>query len=196
VEDTNAATICDPGEYLDGSGVCSDVESRLDALFAELFARLVFVTSTTFTGAEVGGGFGAEGADMHCQRLANAAGHQGRYLAWISDDTSSPRTRFTPSEYPYRRIDGTVIANDFTDLTDGSLLAPIVLDEYGVPQGNAADGPWTGTSTSGEASTDNCGNWSGSGSGLTGQASVTGAEWTDYLLKVCGQSHRLYCFQQ
>jgi hypothetical protein len=124
VEDTNAATICDPGEYLDGSGVCSDVESRLDALFAELFARLVFVTSTTFTGAEVGGGFGAEGADMHCQRLANAAGHQGRYLAWISDDTSSPRTRFTPSEYPYRRIDGTVIANDFTDLTDGSLLLP------------------------------------------------------------------------
>ena len=136
------------------------------------------------------------GGDDHCQRLANAAGHQGRFLAWLSDDSTSPLTRFTQSDHPYRLIDGTVIADDFADLTDGQLAAPIALDEYGVADTNPADDPWTGTLTSGAAAADHCNGWTDSGNGLTGNPAATTSAWTESLLKVCGQSHRLYCFQQ
>jgi hypothetical protein len=196
MQDTNAVTLCGADSFLDGSGSCVDLQGSIDALLAEVFARLVFVTSETFDGTDVGSGMGAAGGDAHCQRLANAAGHQGRYLAWLSDSSSSPASRFTQSQYRYRLIDGTVIAEDFDDLIDGELLAPLVLDEYGVIQDGISDGPWTGTSIAGDASDDHCLDWLGSGSGLTGLAGSTTSTWTESLLKVCGQSHRLYCFQQ
>jgi hypothetical protein len=194
--DTSAETLCGEGAFLEGSGACVDLMSSIDALLAEVFARLVFVTSETFDGAEVGAGAGTAGADAHCQRLANAAGHQGKYLAWLSDGSSSPSSRFSQSSYRYRLIDGTVIAEDWADLIDGALLAAPSLDEYGVLQESSADGPWTGTTTAGEASKDHCEGWTGSGTGLTGLAGSTTSTWTESLLKVCGQSHRLYCFQQ
>lgn len=194
--DTNAQTLCGTGSFLEGSGACVALLTMLEELREEVFARLVFVTSESFSGTEVGGGLGALGGDAHCQRLANAAGHQGRYLAWLSDDTTSPLARFTQSEYRYRLIDGTVVADDFADLTDGQLAAPIALDEYGVIQVSVAEGPWTGTLSSGAAASDNCTGWTSSGNGLTGLADSTTSTWTESLLKVCGQSHRLYCFQQ
>jgi hypothetical protein len=59
--------------------------------------RFAFVSGTKFTGA-LGG---LIGADQQCAALAGAAGLSGTYRAWLSDDTGSPATRFTPSTVPY-----------------------------------------------------------------------------------------------
>ena len=87
----------------------------------------VFVTSQSHNG-DFGG---LTGADAFCQNLALTAGLSGTYKAWLSDTTGSPATRFAPASVPYRLIDGTTIANDWNDLTDGTIQTPINLDEYG-----------------------------------------------------------------
>lgn len=57
--------------------------------------KTVFVTSQTYTG-NLGG---LAGADAQCNLLAKAAGLEGSYLAWLSDATESPSTRFNAYEY-------------------------------------------------------------------------------------------------
>ena len=79
----------------------------------------VFLSSATYDG-NLGG---LSGADAKCQGLATAAGLPGIYKAWLSDGTSAPSTRFVPSSGPYQLVTGTPIAANFTDLTDGTLLA-------------------------------------------------------------------------
>jgi hypothetical protein len=44
---------------------------------------------------------------------------------------SSPSVRFTRSAVPYRLIDGTLIANDWADLTDGTIAHDLDLTEIG-----------------------------------------------------------------
>ena len=51
-------------------------------------------------------------------------------MAWLSDSTASPSTRFTRSSVPYVLPDGTtVVANNWADLTHGTLQFPINLAE-------------------------------------------------------------------
>ncbi len=75
---------------------------------------------------------GVEGADALCQLAADVADLQGTYMAWLS---SSPQTavalRFSQEGGPFVRPDGVAIAQDWNDLTDGSLEAPILLDAAG-----------------------------------------------------------------
>ena len=63
----------------------------------------------------------------------------------------------------YELLDGTVIADDKADLTDGFLKAPIGLNEFGSPwEANV----WTGTQPDGTDAGENCSNWTeNSGSG-------------------------------
>src|SRR5262249_27131858 len=78
--------------------------------------RRVFVTSLTYTG-NLGG---LAGADALCQARADAAALGGTYKAWLADDSGSPATRFTHSTGEYVLVDGTVVAGNWADLTDGS----------------------------------------------------------------------------
>ena len=74
----------------------------------------------------------------------------------MSDSTTSAKDRIFQSVGPYVLINGTVIANNFADLIDGSLEFPIVLDDAGNEQpdgGVASARVWTGTDASGEAKT-------------------------------------------
>ncbi len=90
---------------------------------SETKEKTVFVTSITFDG-NTGG---LAGADEKCQADADRPASivpEGTYLAWLSDGTDSPDTRFTKSSHPYILPDGTMIAEDSADLTDGSLLQP------------------------------------------------------------------------
>ena len=51
-------------------------------------------------------------------------------MAWLSDSTASPSSRFTHSSVPYVLPDGTtVVANDWADLTGGTLQHLINMDE-------------------------------------------------------------------
>lgn len=84
----------------------------------------VFVTSETFEG-DLGG---LDGADVTCTSMARAVGLSGDWTAWLSEaGGTNAGTRIADAEY--RLLDGTVIADDLDDLTDGTLDAPIDLDE-------------------------------------------------------------------
>ena len=92
--------------------------------------KLVFLSS----GQPDGNLGGVAGADAYCQSLAQGAGLPGTFMAWLSGSTyaSSPAGRFVRSnDLPYVRIDGVVVAQDWTDLTDGSIACPIDRDETG-----------------------------------------------------------------
>jgi hypothetical protein len=76
-------------------------------------AKRVFVSSETYTG-DLGG---LDGADAKCQALADAAHLGGTFKAWLSTSTVDAADRLTHSTRPYTLVDGTLIANDWTDLT-------------------------------------------------------------------------------
>ena len=92
-------------------------------------SRTVFITSATYNGA-LGG---VIGGDTRCQALADAAELSGTFLAWLSDSTTSPAADpdFVKSAVPYVRVDGVMVASNWADLVDGSLLALIEVDEQG-----------------------------------------------------------------
>ena len=96
---------------------------------------------------------------------------------------------------PYLRTDATVIANDWTDLTDGFLNAAIEFDENGVTRSASV---WTNTQANGNSAGGNhCSDWTGTGLGGVGTASATvSGDWTDNGIHPCNVSDRLYCFGQ
>jgi hypothetical protein len=154
----------------------------------------VFVTSTQY-GGNLGG---LTGADAICQDLATTQGLPGTYQAWLSDSTASPSTRFVRSPGPYRLVDGTRIADNWTDLTDGSLAAPINLTQAGNAVADS-DKVWTHTQTDGTArgGANHCGNWGGAtGDGDVGAHALRNASWTDSDAEACNTGQHLYCFQQ
>jgi hypothetical protein len=150
----------------------------------------VFVTSTTH-----GGGLGGfSNADAICATSAAAAGLPGAYRAWLSSSTSSAASRLSHGGAPYVLVDGTVIADDWSDLTDASLQHAIDLDEFGTPV--AASEAWTGTQPNGTSHSGNCTNWSGGGgTGLPGLTTATGSQWTQRsgALDGCANSKRSAC---
>jgi hypothetical protein len=96
----------------------------------------LFVTNATYTG-NLGG---LSAGDSICQASADGAGLTGTFKAWLSDTSTTAGSRFTHPTLPYILRDGTLIANDWTDLTDGSIAHAIDLDENGA----AAPGAPTG----------------------------------------------------
>ena len=161
----------------------------------------VFVTSSR-QGGNLGG---IQGADEICQNLADSNGFPaGTYLAWLSNSTTSPSDRFVKSNGPYVLKNGTLIANNYDDLTDGTLDFPIVLDETGTEQppaglGISARMVWTATKADGTTkSSINCNEWNSGATvdGHSGSLIDVGSKWSDLFTNGCGNSHRLYCFQQ
>ncbi len=78
---------------------------------------------------------GLPGADDKCNTLAMEAelANAGSFLAWLSAEDKSPMSRMVHHDQPYLLLDGqTIIADSWTDLTDGSLDAPIMIDELGM----------------------------------------------------------------
>ena len=162
--------------------------------------HLVFVTSEIYDGNL--GIF--SGADFKCNELASAAGLPGIYKAWIVAQTASPHqvvaSRFFRSSGPYLLVDGTIVATDWDDLTDGSLLVPINISETGevrsveVWSNVAADGTQLGPDPS-----DSCNDWNESLAtfdGNTGSSTETGPGWTNHSNDTCDQQNALYCVGQ
>lgn len=201
--DTQHKGIKDRAPNTEGGDGCAkpEVLGEVLALVLSPPDKTVFLTSTTSTG-DLGG---LAGADAICQGLADTAGIGGgrSYLAWLSDDTDSPATRFTQATVPYLLTNGDTVANDYADLTDGSIQNPINVDESG--GGASSPKTWSNTGSFGTllnaTAAGNCNIWSegSSGTGLNGLTGSTGITWASEASGsplACTNLFALYCFEQ
>lgn len=160
-------------------------------------SKRVFVSSEGYNG-NLGG---LTGADAKCQALADAAGLQGTFKAWLSDTQQGPATRFTHSPYPYALVTGVKVATDWTGLTSGILLNSISTDQ----NGNTPNFPYVWTNTRADGTplyydgNHTCDNWGSSSMGLWGLLGYwyfTNFEWTYEGYMPCAFEYSLYCFEQ
>jgi hypothetical protein len=161
--------------------------------------KTVFVTSVRFNG-NLGG---LKGADDKCQAQADDPASivpSGTYLAWLSDGTDSPDTRFTKSSHPYLLPDGTRIAENYTDLTGRSIQHFINIGPTGKTVGR--NYIWTGTNQDGTTapSIRICTGWIdpiANARGMIGSTGHTLTTWSSQSQDRCNTSrNRLACFQQ
>ena len=190
---------CDDGNLVGGDG-CSAM--------CAIDSRFVFVTSQVYDG-NMGG---LAGADAQCQMLASNAGLPGTYKAWLSSTQESPSTRFTHSQVPYVLPNGTKVADNWADLTDGTLDWRIDRTEAGDPVPPTPDvgcnniytdqAVHTGTSSNGTLYDANytCENWSNGfqAYGLWGRSDTINGYWSAWCAKstACQRDLPIYCFQQ
>lgn len=138
-----------------------------------------FVTSTGMgNGGDLGG---LEGADAHCEKLANAAGSTGRtWRAYLSTQEEGKRgvsARYRIGNGPWYNAAGELIASDLDQLhLSPNMIKRTALDENGNPVKGVGDSPnehdiLTGSMADGMAyfprDTDDhtCSNWTSSGEG-------------------------------
>lgn len=169
---------------------------------------VVFLTKGTY-GGDLGG---LEGADAICQSSAKAAELPGTFKAWLSNANVSAGQRLTHSIVEYVDRRGRVIANDWADLTDGSLQRAITVDEEGYDWDSDAHhcgswiyaaSVWTGSTTGGDSAGPFCTDWTDASPGMfgrTGEYCDTSGEWTSpgglSSGHDCSASMSLYCVQQ
>ena len=181
-----------------GDGPATDTQTQLDAILNLFEPKLVFVTAADTFDGDLGG---LGGADSECQTAAEteslALAGEPAFMAWLSDSTATPTTRFTTlSLGPYYMLNGQIVASSFADLLDGEILNPISTDETGggVPVNSQA---WTGTLPEGDATIFNCADWlSNGGQGANGNATAVDGTWTSEAAPLCNTGRRLYCFEQ
>lgn len=189
--------------------VCNENETCAQGDCVE--TKRVFLSSEVLF-ADFGG---VDGADEACQQMADGAGLDGQFLAWLSsaDQGISVDDRFNMHDGPYVLMDGTQIAANWGDLIDGTLDAPILLDEAGNPPGGFGGGNchggatctqvFTGTTGGGasyEGQHDDCDGWSTTTflpAFAGGDANRTDVGWTLFAAGLrCDYAARLYCFEQ
>lgn len=199
----------DAGISADANGDASD---GFDG-FVGPTSRRVFITSKQWT-ANLGGTLGA---DAKCQAAANSVSLGGTWMSWTSTSTSNTATRFIHSSVPWKLLDGTLIANDWSDLTSGSLENHINRDENGnlvswsdanYPTDPYSGIAWTDTSTTGHWSAySDCSDFTdGTSSNVYASAGYNGYSgtyqgfmWTDAQLSAgyaCNAVLSLLCFEQ
>ncbi len=197
-------------------------------------SKYVFVTSQAYNGnlleaanALPGSAVstGLTGADKICKYLADNSSItsvKGRtWMAWLSDNSNSPSSRFIKSTVPYKLVDGTLVANDWTDLitnkgirrSDNYLRSPINKTESGATLSNNFTCSYPsltftgGTSPSGlnyvGSTGAYCSDWSSStisnSSFISGTTIVTSGAWTvvgSCAAVSCNTTSGLYCFEQ
>ena len=168
----------------------------------------VFVTSSAFTGSEIGG---LAGGDAKCAAIASGAGLPGTFKAWLSAGAETPGTRFDNVNRagPYRLVanndDGgnppPVVTTDFADLIScGATCLQNAIDRDQAGTVQVVDKTvWTGTLANGSASADTCSAWTSDSLGAFGQSGFSSDNtdlWTEEFSRSCSNAFKLYCFQQ
>ena len=178
------------------------LKSRVEALEDQVFQRTVFVTPRAYHITDF---VNATGADAICQGLAENAGLQGGFKAWLSDRTSSPNSRFIKEGFPYKLVDGTLVANSYDDLLgyDALLNSPINLDAQGsLVTGLGFGLVWSATEVDGDSTSSKlmCDDWNYTGDDWRVANARCGDirtySWHSGLYCDCDWASHLYCFQQ
>jgi hypothetical protein len=156
---------------------------------------LVFVSGEIRDG-NLGGPAGGDGI---CRVAATDAGFANptTFLAWLSaDNADGPIVRaVTLFDRPYRRVDGTLVADGGADFLEGHLAAPIGIDEHGKPANPVV---WADSHADAAATGDNCGRWLTNqliSTGGTGASAKTDTGWSETAVQPCNQQHPVYCFE-
>ena len=171
------------------SGTEPGMDASTDSGVSE---RRIFITNAV-RDAALGG---TDGADALCAAEARDAALGGEFKAWLSTISSPVSERLTHSTVPYVRVDGTMVANDWDDLVDGAILAPINLNANGELRSGDT---WTGTLSTGAAYLgDDCVAFTDATArlALCGSSAATNAAWTASMLPRCDSPLRLYCIEQ
>ena len=199
-EDEGGTAYCRDYNYSDGTWIAANEGEvafhtktcNSGSLSSEKF---VFVTSNLYNGY-LGG---LDGADSKCEAEALAADLPGTYKAWLSTGAAIT-TRFTTSTNDYILVDGTVVANGWSDLVDGNLDHAINMDAQGnTYSGSVVVSVWTNLDDDGSSSGVSCNFWSDNTSSYSGGCGVltsTMWTWSDSSSQGCDSSARLYCFEQ
>lgn len=189
-----------PNQFCPQSQIMWGINAQGQILCTRQFiGKIVFVTSEIYNG-NLGG---LSGADSICQGLADTVGLSGTFKAWLSDDTSYPEARFVHSTGAYILVNGTPIAESWTDLIDGDLINPISRDEHGTFVDSEV---WTATLSDGGPgdvgdTIEYCDNWTSDNynyKAITGLSTAKDSIWTAAILagRQCDWGFRLYCIEQ
>ncbi len=155
--------------------------------------NVVFVTSIPFA-ADIG----IAGADTACNDLADTAGLDGDFVAWLSDSNTSALDLLVGSR-GWVRTDGVPVADRLDELLARGPRVPIALSENMTSfAAMATTRVRTGTTPAGPASVT-CSNWSTTDPavfGLSGEFVGGGSHFTDSAEKDCSEAQRLFCFER
>ena len=150
------------------------------------------------------------GADTKCQTAANNSSKytdlkNNTWKVWLSSNSISAASRLSHLGN-FTLLNKTIIANDWTDLTDSILSSPINIDENGNTISNVA--VWTHTKPDGTAVEQfgsACKDWTSSdgyptdlgGYAGTGGTNASNAYWTySGQGSDCNNLRHLYCFEE
>jgi hypothetical protein len=126
-------------------------------------------------------------------------------MAWISTDQGSPSTRFTQWPARYNLTSGVKLADDWADLTDGTIDTSFNKTETnGTPPiaslscSNTNRMTWTGTNANGTPTAETCSNFSSTqATGAVGRNTTMDMTWSVCdPIAACTNTAPLYCFQQ
>ena len=176
--------------------------------------KLVFITSSEGKGklgdwTDAWGATGITAGDNICRAraatspISAVSSKATKFKAWLSNSSTDAINRFA-YDGPWVRIDGVKIADNKTDLTDGSLFSSINQDESGNYLGNSY--AWTGTLQSGSkigtTGGFDCNGWTYDNAdfadsffGNGGNANDISPAWTNGIGSGCNGDYHLYCFE-
>ncbi len=162
--------------------------------------KLIFMSSERYT-ADLGG---LEGADAKCQSLAEAAGQKGEFKAWLSIISTPASKRLTHSDTPYVLSTGTLVANDWADLTKGTLRHKVNQTEdpaLAPPNATGSCNPlifWTGTDERGSQFGSDCEGWTSTDPELRGHMGVISTDqvWSTFCFGTCDAIAPIMCLEQ
>ena len=191
-------------------GPCGKSQPTCISVSIAASEKRAFITSLKYNG-NLGG---LAGADAKCQARADAASLGGTWKAWLSDSKTSAASRLTHSPLPYRLLNGSVLANNWADLTSGSIKVEFRISETGQPvpyhPGGGTGGcswvggmfffPWTATANDGAiwAPAGTCSDWTSTGgSAGVGLGGYSLSQWTQWCQNFpCTWENHLHCLEQ
>ncbi len=190
--------VCGDG-VVQGEETCDDGNATPDdGCQACAKDSIVFISSEVYQGYALEG---LDGADQRCRSLAAKANLSRplTFRAWLSVPATAAADRLLHSRGRYVLTNGLVVAQDWDELTSGTLQNPIVVDESSQTKEDLA---WTGTLPDGQPAlgSEFCGEWKETMGflifGGEGLSLAVDSKWSFFGQGDCGSENRLYCIEQ